>query len=370
MSARHRYGSLVRLLTLLLACLCAGPAACEEEAVLHIYNWSDYIAPETLAAFEAETGIRVRYDVFDSNEVLEAKLLAGSSGYDIVVPSANFVARQIQAGIFQPLERLRLPGHQNLDPAVMEVLADYDPGNTYVVPWLWGTTGLGYNELAVMERLGAEEITSWKLLLDPANAQKLADCGIALLDAPAEVVPSVLLGLGLPPNSEDPDHIAQAFEALSAIRPYIRYFHSSQYINDLANGEICLALGYSGDILQARARAEDAGGKVQLRYRIPEEGALVWFDVMAIPRDAPHPGNAQRFMEFTLRPEVMADVSNFVRYANANQAATALVTEAVRNDPGVYPPDAQRQRLVPNLPHGPAHDRRINRAWTRLKSGR
>ncbi|HAZ60297.1 MAG TPA: spermidine/putrescine ABC transporter substrate-binding protein PotF [Gammaproteobacteria bacterium] len=373
MSRRRWPVAVARLLGCLLApalLVSASPVVAAEEPVLNILNWSDYIAPGTIAAFEAETGIRVRYDVFDANEVLEAKLLAGRSGYDIVVPSAHFVARQIVAGVFQPLDRARLPGLANLDPEVMRTLAAYDPGNAHVVPWLWGTTGLGYNVTAVEERLGGTPPASWQLLLDPANAARLADCGIALLDAPMEVIPSVLIGLGLPPNSEDPAHLDRAFAALEAIRPHIRYFHSGQYINDLANGEICLALGYSGDILMARARAEEAAAVQTLRYVIPEEGALVWFDVLAIPKDARQPGNAHRFIEFVLRPEVIAEVSNAVRYANANLKATALVDEAIRMDPGIYPDAALRARLVANLPHGPKFERRINRAWSRLKAGR
>jgi len=370
MSARRWLAALARLLCLVALGPVTGTVTAEEAPVLNVLNWSDYIAPGTVAAFEAETGIRVRYDVFDSNEVLEAKLLTGRSGYDIVVPSAHFVARQIEAGVFQPLDRARLPGLRHLDAEVMRTLAAYDPGNAHVVPWLWGTTGLGYDVTAVEARLGGAPAPSWQLLLDPANAARLADCGITLLDSPMEVIPSVLIALGLPPNSEDPAHIDRAFAALEAIRPHIRYFHSSQYINDLANGEICLALGYSGDIIQARARAEEAGQGQRLRYLIPEEGALVWFDVLAIPKDAPHPGNAHRFIEFILRPEVIAAVSNAVRYANANVAATPLVEDAVRMDPGIYPEAAVRARLVPNLPHGPKFERRINRAWSRLKSGR
>lgn len=371
MSARRWPAAVTRLLCCLLPCgLIASSVTAAEEPALNVLNWSDYIAPGTVAAFEAETGIRVRYDVFDSNEVLEARLLTGRSGYDIVVPSAHFVARQIEAGVFQPLDRARLPGLRHLDAEVMRTLSAYDPGNAHVVPWLWGTVGLGFDAIAIEARLGGAPAASWQLLLDPANAAKLADCGIALLDSPMEVIPSVLIGLGLPPNSEDPAHIDRAFAALEAIRPHVRYFHSSQYINDLANGEICLALGYSGDIIQARARAEEASTGQVLRYLLPEEGALIWFDVLAIPRDAPHPGNAHRFIEFILRPEVIAEVSNAVRYANANVAATPLVDEAVRLDPGIYPEAAVRARLVPNLPHGPGFDRRINRAWSRLKAGR
>lgn len=343
--------------------------AAAEDAVLNIYNWSDYIAPTTLAQFEQETGIKVRYDVFDTNELLEAKLLAGSSGYDLVVPSADFVNRQIQAGVFQPLDKTRLSRLANLDPEIMRVLSGYDPDNRHVLPWLWGTTGLGINRALVESRIGNVPLDTWQLLLNADHAKALADCGIALLDSPAEVVPSVLIALGLPSDSEDEAIVSQAFDALSKVRPHIRYFHSSQYVNDLANGELCLVLGYSGDILQARARAAEAGNGQTIDYRIPKEGALVWFDTLGIPSDAPHPENAHRFLDFILKPEVMAEVSNAVAYANANVAATPLVDAAVREDPGVYPDAETRQRLKPNVTHSARYDRWVNRAWTRFKTG-
>lgn len=370
MPSLHRLlAGLARLLA--LGCLAfAVSTAAAEDAVLNIYNWSDYIAPDTLRDFEAETGIKVRYDVFDTNEVLEAKLLAGNTGYDIVVPSADFVARQITAGVFQPMDRARLGNYQNLDAETLRILTAYDPDNRHVVPWLWGTTGLGINRGMVSARLGDARTDSWQLLLNPESIAKLADCGVALLDSPAEVVPSVLIALGLPHDSEDEAVVARAFAALEAIRPHIRYFHSSQYINDLANGEICLALGYSGDILQARDRAREAANGQDVQYLIPGEGALVWFDTMAIPKDAPHPENAHRFIDYVLRPEVMAAISNAVTYANANAAATELVDAAVRDDRGVYPDAATRARLQPNRPHSARYDRWVNRAWTRFKTGR
>lgn len=344
-------------------------AGVAEKPVLNIYNWSDYIAPDTIANFERETGITVNYDVFDSNEVLEAKLLAGTTGYDIVVPSANFVRRQLEAGLFRPLDRVMLPNYAHLDPAILTALAAHDPDNRHVIPYLWGTTGIGYNVAAVAERLPNAPLGSWDLLFDPKVAAKLADCGIALVDAPSEVFPAALHYLGLPINTTDPQEIAAAETLLMQVRPYIRYFHSSQYINDLANGEVCVAFGWNGDVLIARDRASEAGNGVEVAYFIPREGAIMWFDVMAIPRDAPHPGNAHRFLDYVLRPAVTAAVSNHVNYANANLAATPLVDPAVTGDPAIYPDAATMQRLFPAVSASPEHDRLVTRAWTRIKTG-
>jgi putrescine transport system substrate-binding protein len=345
-------------------------AAGDGENVLNVYNWSDYIAEDTIAAFERETGIEVRYDVFDSNEVLEAKLLAGNTGYDIVVPSASFVARQIEAGLFQPLDRARLPNYENLDPEAMKVLAGYDPGNRHVVPWLWGTTGIGYNVAKIRERMPDAPIGSWDMLFKPEIVEKFADCGVALLDAPTEVFPSALRHLGLPTASQRAEDLAQAEALVMAIRPHVRYFHSSQYINDLANGEVCLVLGWSGDVFIARDRAREAGNGNEIAYFIPREGALVWFDTMAIPKDAPHPDNAHRFIDYVLRPAVIAAITNHVNYPNANAAATPLVDEAIRGDGAVYPDAATRQNLFPNAVNPPDYDRLVTRAWTRIKTNR
>ncbi|MEQ8234585.1 MAG: polyamine ABC transporter substrate-binding protein [Gammaproteobacteria bacterium] len=341
-----------------------------EEAVLNVYNWSDYIGPDTLAAFERETGIKVNYDVFDANEVLEAKLLAGNTGYDIVVPSANFVARQIAAGLFQPLDPLKLPNYGNLDADILRALRTHDPQNAYVVPYMWGTTGIGYNVAMVRERLGDIALDTWQLLFEPDLTARLADCGVTLVDAPSEVFPAVLAYLGLPPARHAAGDIGAAEGVLAEVRPHLRYFHSSQYINDLASGEICVAFGWNGDILIARDRAREAGNGQVIDYVVPREGAPMWFDVLAIPKDAPHPDNAHRFIDFLLRPEVIAAITNAVNYANANAQATPLVAPSIAADPAIYPDAAMRRRLFPAAPTTPEHDRLVTRAWTRIKSGR
>ena len=337
--------------------------------VLNIYNWSDYIGMDTVRNFERETGIEVRYDVFDSNELLEAKLLAGGTGFDLVMPSASFIARQIEAGVFQPLDTRLLPGHTQLDPGLMRLLARYDPENRYALPWLWGTTGVGYNAKMIAERMADAPLESWKLLLDPTVLARFADCGVALLDTPSEVLPIVLHYLGLPSDSQDSAHLAAAEALLARLRPHIRYFHSSQYINDLANGELCLVLGWSGDILIARDRAREAGNGHEIVYRVPREGSLVWIDTVAIPRDAPNVENAYRFLEYILRPEVAAEISNHVRYANANTASTQLVDRTLREDAGVYPDAATRAALFPNAVNTSDYERLVNRTWLRLKKG-
>lgn len=337
--------------------------------VLNIYNWSDYIGADTVRDFERATGIEVRYDVFDSNELLEAKLLAGGTGFDLVMPSASFIARQIEAGVFQPLAPERLPGRSQLNPGLMTLLASYDPGNRHALPWLWGTTGVGYNARMIAERMPDAPVDSWKLLLDPAVLARFSDCGVALLDTPSEVLPIVLHYLGLPSASQDPAHLAAAEALLARLRPHIRYFHSSQYINDLANGELCLVLGWSGDVLIARDRAREAKTGHDIVYHVPREGSLVWIDTVAIPRDAPNVDNAYRFLEYILRPEVAAGISNQVRYANANDASTPLVDRALRDDPGVYPEASTRAALFPNAVNTSEYERLVNRTWLRLKQG-
>ena len=343
-------------------------AASADDRTLNVYNWSDYIGPDTVADFERETGIKVRYDVFDSNEVLEAKLLAGTTGYDIVVPSANFVARQIQAGVFQPLDRSKLPNYKNLDPAIVKILAGYDPDNRYAVPYLWGTTGIGYNVAKIKERMPDAPIGSWDLLFKPEVVARFKDCGVSVIDTPTEVVPSMLHYLGLPSASQDEGDLAQAEAQLMRMRPTVRYFHSSQYLNDLASGEICLALGWSGDVYIARARAAEAGNGNDIAYFIPREGALMWFDTMAIPKDAPHVANAYKFLDYLMRPDVAAAITNAVHYGNANLAATALVDPAIAHDPALYPDADTRARLFPNVVDTPAFARALTRTWTRVKT--
>jgi putrescine transport system substrate-binding protein len=346
-------------------------AAAAEPPQLNIYNWSDYIAPDTIPNFEKETGIRVTYDLYDSNEVLEAKLLAGQSGYDLVVPTASpFMARQIAAGVYRRLDQSALSNRKNLDPRILASVAGADPGNAYGVPYLWGVTGLGYNVAMVREAIGDRApVDSWALLFDPANAKLLADCGISLLDTPQEVFPAMLAWLGLDPKSRDLGDLDKAYRALEQIRPYIRKFHSSEYINDLANGDLCLSLGYSGDVVQARNRAREAANRVQIAFRVPQQGAQLGVDMLGIPADAPHPQNALRFIDYLLRPRVIADITDTVSYPNPNLPGTALVAPAIRDDPTVYPPEQVRRRLFVDLPAPADYERARTRLWTRLKTG-
>ncbi len=347
----------------------AAPALASEEPVLNIYNWSDYIADDTISNFEAETGIKVNYDVFDGNEVLEAKLLTGSTGYDIVVPTAYFLERQIQAGLFMKLDKSKLPNIVNLDPTIMKVVQTADPGNDYAVDYMWGTSGLGYNVDKIAERMPDAPIDSWDMIFKPEIISKFTDCGVTVLDAPTEMVPAALNYLGIDPKSESADDLARAEELLKSIRPYIRYFHSSQYISDLANGDVCLSVGWSGDVLQARDRAAEADAGVNVDYVIPKEGALMWFDMMAIPADAPHPENALKFLNYIMEPQVIADVSNYVYYANGNSASFDLIDPEVTKDPAIYPPEAVKNKLFAIRAHTPKYDRLLTRAWTRIRTG-
>lgn len=346
----------------------AAPAP--EEKVLNVHNWSDYIAEDTIANFQKATGITVDYTVFDENEVLEAKLLAGNTGYDVVVPSASFLERQIKAGVYQKLDKSKLPNWKNLDPAVMKVLALHDPGNEHAVPWLWGTTGIGYNVAKVKAALGDVPMNTWALVFDPKYAAKLKGCGITMLSAPSEVIDTALIYLGRDPNSEKPEDLKAAMDLLTPIRPYIKYFHSSSYINDLANGEVCVSLGWSGDVLQARDRANEAKKGIEIAYVVPKEGAIMWFDTMAIPADAKHPGNAHAWINNAMDPKVIAGVSNFVQYANGNAASLPMVDDAVKNDPGIYPDEATKAKLHAHLAESDAYSREANRAWTKFRTGK
>lgn len=363
----------MKLKTLLLASAAisfASSAYAEEEKVLNVYNWSDYIAEDTIEKFEAATGIKVTYDVFDSNEVLEAKLLAGSSGYDIVVPSASFMARQIKAGVFQKLDTSKLPNLANLDPAIMERVSVYDPGNQHAIVYMWGTTGIGFNEGMVSERLGDDAPTdSWSLVFDKDVAAKLADCGISVLDAPTELIPAAMNYLGMDPRSINPEEFKKAADLLAEVKPSIRYFHSSQYINDLANGDTCVAVGWSGDVFQARDRADEADNGNTISYVIPKEGALTWFDMMAIPSDAKHPDNAHKFLNFIMEAQITADITNYVWYASANTPAIELIDEEILEDPGIFPPDSVKDKLWAAPVYNAKTDRVINREWTRVKTG-
>ncbi|MNZ50658.1 Putrescine-binding periplasmic protein precursor [compost metagenome] len=336
---------------------------------VHIYNWSDYIGENTLAEFQAQTGIVAQYDVFDANETLEGKLLAGRSGYDVVVPSNHFLGRQIQAGAFQKLDRSQLPNWDNLDPQLMQQLERNDPGNQYAVPYLWGTNGIGYNVDKVKAVLGIERIDSWAVLFEPQNIEKLSACGVAFLDSADEMIPAMLNYLGLDPNSQNPDDYARAEEKLRAIRPHVTYFHSSKYIADLANGDICVAAGFSGDVLQAADRAEEAGNGVQIAYSIPREGGNLWFDMLAIPADAKNVREAHQFINFLLQPAVIATISEHVGYANPNLKAGPLMDAEVRGNTAIYPPQEVLDRLFVSAQLPANVQRLMTRSWTRIKSG-
>jgi putrescine transport system substrate-binding protein len=347
----------------------AGGAAAPEEKVLFVLNWSDYIGETTIADFEAKTGIKVTYDVFDSNEVLETKLLAGRSGFDVVVPTAPFLERQIKAGVFLKLDKSKLPNLVNMDPQIMERTALHDPGNEHSITYLWGTVGIGYNVDMVRKALGTESIDSWNAIFEPENAAKLAKCGLTMLDSPTDVFASVSIYKGLDPNSEKPEDLAVIEETLMKVRPYVKYLHSSSYINDLASGETCVALGWNGDVLQARDRGAEAAKPVRIAYTIPSEGAINYFDMLAIPADAPHPGNAHEFLNFVMDPAVIAKVSDKVRFANGNAASLPLISARVRDDATIYPGADVRTRLHQDLAESPEFSREMNRAWTRIRTG-
>lgn len=349
----------------------AGPAVdTDDEKVLNVYNWSDYIDSTVLDDFSKETGIKVNYDVFDSNEVLETKLLAGNTGYDIVVPSASFLERQIKAGVFQKLDRTRLPNLKNQDVEITQRIALHDPGNEHSVNYLWGTSGVGFNEAKIKERMPDAPLDSFAMFYDPKVVSKFADCGVTVLDAPSEIVGTVLIYLGKDANSEKPEDLAAAEKVLLSIRPYIKYVNSSKYIEDLANGEVCLALGWSGDVLQARDRANEAGKGITVKYLIPREGAVMFFDMLAIPADAKHVKNAHLFIDYLLRPDVAAKNTNFVNYANSNAASMSLVSDEIKNDRGIYPSDETKAKLVPDLAESPQFTRLLTRSWTRFKTGK
>lgn len=345
-------------------------AAHAEDKVLHIYNWSDYIAEDTIANFEKATGIKVVYDVFDSNETLEAKLLSGGSGYDIVVPSNQFLAKQIKAGVFQKLDMSKLPNWKNLNPDLMKALENADPGNQYAFPYLWGTTGIGYNPEKVKAALGVDTIDSWDVIFKPENMEKLKACGVSMLDAPDEVYAAALHYQGMNPNPTSVEDVKKAEELLMQVRPYVTYFHSSKYISDLANGNICVALGWSGDIFQAQARAEEAKNNVPVSYAIPKEGAASFFDMMAIPADAKNVEAAHIFLNYILTPEVIAPITDYVAYPNGNSVATPLVDEEIRNNPGIYPTEEASKKLYTFTELNPKVQRAVTRSWTTVKSGR
>jgi putrescine transport system substrate-binding protein len=348
----------------------AGGAPMDSDKVLNVFNWSDYIDPTIVPGFEKEYGIKVNYDVFDSNEVLETKLLAGRTGYDVVVPSASFLQRQIQAGVFQKLDKSLLPNLNNLDADITRRIEVSDPGNQYGVIYLWGTAGIGYNDVQIASAMPNAPVDSLAMLLDPNVVKNFQNCGVSFLDSPVDGVGAALLYLGRDPKSESLDDLHAAEKVLLAVRPYVRYINSSKYIEDLANGDICLALGWSGDVIQARSRAADAGKTFKVKYNVAKEGAIMFFDMLAIPADAPHPKNAHLFINYLLRPEVAARNSSSMHFTTANAAGYSLVDPAVFNDREVYPSDAQKAHMYPDVSHSLAYTRELNRTWTRFKTGR
>lgn len=358
---------------LTMAALAVSSAALAAEGKsLHIYNWNDYIAEDTVKNFEKETGIKVTYDLYDSNEVLQGKLSAGNTGFDIVIPSTNFLGKQLEAKTHQKLDKSKLSNLKNLDPDLMKRLESVDPGNQYAVPYLWGTIGIGINVDKVKKALGADaKLDSWDLLFKEENIKKLATCGVAMLDSPSEVFPNVLHYLGKDPNSlNDKDYSGDAQALLTKLRPHVRKFHSSEYINDLASGEICVALGYSGDVGVAKGRAEEAKNGVNIAYIIPKEGTALWFDSMVIPADSKNTDAAHQWINYILRPEVIATITNFLTYPNPNAASIKLVDKALSSDPVVYPPKAVMHKMFTISPKPPKTERIMTRVWTRVRTGR
>lgn len=345
----------------------AGPSAPAE--TLNIYSWSEYIAPDTVANFERETGIKVRYDTYESNEVLETKLLTGHTSYDIVLPTDIFFERLLRAGVFRKLDKTALPNSVNLEPDIMQKLAVHDPGNQHAVPYLWSTMGIGYNVDMIRTRLGPAQFDSWSLVLDPKNAAKLQDCGITVIDSPLDILSSVLIYLGKDPNSRDPAEVTAAADVLMKIRPFVRSIDSLGQIGELANGTMCVSMGWSGDVIEARYRAREAGKSVQIRYLLPREGSLIIMDMMGIPADAPHPRNAELWMNYLMLPKVMADITNSVKYPNGNRASLPLVKDEIKSDPAIYPDAAARAKLHALVAAPPEHSRLVTRLWTRFRTG-
>jgi putrescine transport system substrate-binding protein len=341
----------------------------DEEKVLNLASWADYIAPETAPNFQRETGIKINYETYDNNEVLESKLMTGHTNYDVVVPTDGFFERQRQAGVYQKLHKSALSNLVNADPEVMRRLAIEDPGNLYAVPYMYSITGLGYNVDKVRVRLGAEPPTGWGMVFDQINAAKLKDCGIAIIDSPVDVFDAVLIYLGRDPNKFDSADLMAASEVLRKIRPYIVYIDATQHVSDLANGSICLSLSWAGDVGQARHRAIESNTGSNVSFLVPREGSLIILDMMAIPADAPHPRNAALWLNYLLRPAVIAAITNFIHYPNGNAASLPFVAEDIKNDRSIYPDDATRQRLVTPRTGPPEYARLVTREWTRFRTG-
>jgi putrescine transport system substrate-binding protein len=363
----------IGFLVVAVACAAIVPAAAQTkgERVVNVYNWSDYIAPTVVEDFSKESGIKVRYDTFDSNDTLETKLLAGKSGYDVVVPTAYFLERQIKAGVFQKLDKARLPNLANLWPEISQRLATYDPGNQYAVNYMWGTTGIGYNARKARDVLGPNgTIDSWDIVFKPGNLAKFKDCGVHFLDSSDDMLAAALHDLGLDPNSSNEADLQKAADLVTKIRPYVRKFHSSEYLNSLASGEICLVVGFSGDIKQSQKRAAEAKNGVEIAYAIPKEGAQLWFDNLAIPRDARNVAKAHEFINYLQKPEMAAKNTNFISYANGNLASQKFIDKAILDDKTIYPDEATMHKLYTISAHDPKTQRLMNRLWTRIKTGK
>src|SRR5713101_6221200 len=346
-------------------------AQVKKERIVNVYNWSDYIAPPLIEEFSKETGIKVRYDTFDSNDTLEAKLLAGKSGYDVVVPTAYFLERQIKAGIFQKLDKGKLPNLANMWPEIAQRLAKYDAGNQYAVSYMWGTTGIGYNVKKARAMLGADgRIDSWDIVFKPENLAKLKDCGVHMLDSSDDILPAALSYLGLDPNTANEADLQKAADLMTKIRPSVRKFHSSEYLNALASGEICFVVGFSGDIKQSQKRAAEAKNGVDIAYAIPKEGAQLWFDNLAIPRDARNAAEAHEFINYLQKPEVAAKNSSFISYANGNLASQKFIDKAILDDKTIFPDEAVMNGLYTYQAHDAKTVRFVNRLWTRIKTGK
>ena len=346
-----------------------GAADSGSSKVLNLYIWSDYLAPNTLSDFEKQSGIKIHVAYYDTNETLETKLLAGSSGYDIVVPTASYFERLIKAGAFTALDKSRLPNLKNMDPELMQKVKQNDPDNGHGVIYLWGTNGIGYNEKMVKALMPDAPLDSWRMVFDPAVASKLSKCGISVLDSPAEMLRAVYSYMGKDPNSQSADDLVQAEAIMTKIRPYITSINSSGYIEALANGDICVAVAYNGDVMQSRDRAKEANKGIEIKYALPKEGSIIWFDMLAIPKEAPNLESAYAFMNYMMTPQVIADVSNFKRYADANAAAQPLVLPAVKDDAAIYPTPAQREHLTLQSADSAEQTRAITRIWQKFKTG-
>jgi putrescine transport system substrate-binding protein len=360
-----------RTIAFALTALATTWSAGAQAQTVNVYNWSDYIDPTVIEDFTKETGIKVRYDTFDSNDTLETKLLAGKSGYDVVVPTGFFLERQIKAGVFQKLDKSKLPNLVNIWPEIAQRLSIHDPGNLYAVNYMWGTTGLGYNVKKAREVLGADaKIDSWDIVFKPENLAKFKSCGVYLLDSSDDILPAALKYLGLDPNSRNEAELQKAAELVSKVRSSVRKFHSSEYLNALASGEICFAVGFSGDVKQAQKRAAEAKNGVEIAYAIPKEGAQLWFDNLAIPRDAKNVAQAHAFIDFLQKPEIAARNSNLVSYANGNLASQKFIDKDVLEDRTIYPDEETMSRLYTIKVYDNATQRLMNRLWTRIKTGR